>query len=855
MYKRKRIFESSIFEETFDQLNEIEQFNKLIQGKSMKTSKCPMSGCSWSGSTKISFRLHVQRRHKQNNLNLLDNIRFVFAFNNLNILTIHTHYSLLLTVYSHNADNFNEEQPMISDDTSINYQLERQDQEELNKKLIAVIGFDINDPTAHMVDTESEISSRFFNQIKEYPKELRRKAFSMFDILIDMRFKESIPESSFSRISSKLISAFIESFGEPFDSQTLDLLKKMKRFVSRLNLQDVYVQSRGNFIKPIQLTINTNGNSIKFQYIPIEKIASMVLGNRSVVAEILREQHLLRYKSLNRFDNELTCEQQRWEAIKGRLRMKLYSDEFSIVNPIGHSKYNQNYIVVYCTFENIPYKDRLKRDDIFLVLIANHKNIDSISLHSLLDQLNTDIRQLTDNGIEKEVKIDDKVSKVIIPFTLSSIVGDAKTAYQFSGYPGGFDIGFVCRMCGADYEEIQSGVLFRPLFGTKIDASNYWKLIDEADDNVFLQENRLQHFYGVARKFKFASKDGLNPWNCMSFDVCHDILEGSMAKIISLVLVKFNNDFVHNKAIIAAIVSGKQFYDAPFSLRSTSGGFVIDGDMIQRAELLIHLEHIFLLDLSEATNVSAETIIASDSFQLYKAFLHIAMISFQCTITQENLLTLQSEILQMFILIKRIDPNFKIFAKLHHITHYPEMIRRFGPLIFFSTLSFERKHQTLKRWAFIMHNSINPAVSMANRHQYHQATQWKSSFKQRSFIYTNSLSNLSSIVNGLSQNATLFSGKPPCSLNKNVVRRVGETKFWLELEQFWTIDFSENKDKDKDNLYVTGNIYEKTDELIYTLPIMDEKEKNVFFHYEDLYHVNDFLFSFENHSTLIYGII
>ena len=195
-------------------------------------------------------------------------------------------------------------------------------------------------------------------------------------------------------------------------------------------------------------------------------------------------------------------------------------------------------------------------------------------------------------------------------------------------------------------------------------------MIDEID-NVFIRENRLQNLYGIARKFKFASKDGLNPWNCMPFDVCHDILEGSLVKIISLVLVKFNNDYVHNKATIAALVSGKQFYDAPFSLRSTSSGFVIDGDMVQRAELLIHLEHIFLIDLPEAANISAETIIASDGFQLYKTFLRIAIISFKCTITHENLLTLQSDILQMFTLIKRIDPNFKIFAKLHHITHYP----------------------------------------------------------------------------------------------------------------------------------------------------------------------------------------
>lgn len=80
---KRNIFESSIYEETFDKLHEIEDYNKLIQCKSMKKAKCPMSGCNWSGSTKKSFCLHVQRAHNQNYLMLLNNIRFVFSLNNM----------------------------------------------------------------------------------------------------------------------------------------------------------------------------------------------------------------------------------------------------------------------------------------------------------------------------------------------------------------------------------------------------------------------------------------------------------------------------------------------------------------------------------------------------------------------------------------------------------------------------------------------------------------------------------------------------------------------------------------------------------------------------------------------------
>lgn len=113
-----------------------------------------------------------------------------------------------------------------------------------------------------------------------------------------------------------------------------------------------------------------------------------------------------------------------------------------------------------------------------------------------------------------------------------------------------------------------------------------------------------------------------------------------------------------------------------------------------------------------------ESLQNTDAFQLLLALKNVCKISFKHKISKDfDLESLRQSTTEVFRLINLIDPNFKIFPKLHQITHYPDIIQQFGPLINFSTLRYERKHRFFKRWAKIMCNHINPSYSLANRHQ------------------------------------------------------------------------------------------------------------------------------------------
>ena len=91
------------------------------------------------------------------------------------------------------------------------------------------------------------------------------------------------------------------------------------------------------------------------------------------------------------------------------------------------------------------------------------------------------------------------------------------------------------------------------------------------------------------------------------------------------------------------------------------------------------------------------------------------------SINLEEIQCLKESIEILFELIKEISPSSKITPKMHHISNYPALMKYFVPLINYSTLPFERKHQFFKKWSRLISNHKNPSSSLALRHQYHQA--------------------------------------------------------------------------------------------------------------------------------------
>lgn len=73
-------------------------------------------------------------------------------------------------------------------------------------------------------------------------------------------------------------------------------------------------------------------------------------------------------------------------------------------------------------------------------------------------------------------------------------------------------------------------------------------------------------------------------------------------------------------------------------------------------------------------------------------------------------------------------PNHTLKPKHHYITHYPELIFHFGPLIRLWTMRFKSKHTYFKQSARKSHNFKNLCRTLAEKHQLLQAYLYASNF-------------------------------------------------------------------------------------------------------------------------------
>lgn len=70
---------------------------------------------------------------------------------------------------------------------------------------------------------------------------------------------------------------------------------------------------------------------------------------------------------------------------------------------------------------------------------------------------------------------------------------------------------------------------------------------------------------------------------------------------------------------------------------------------------------------------------------------------------------------------KQAFPHHRLKPKHHYMSHYPELIIKFGPLIRLWTMRFESKHAYFKQCTRKLRNFKNVCSSLAERHQLLQA--------------------------------------------------------------------------------------------------------------------------------------
>ena len=105
-----------------------------------------------------------------------------------------------------------------------------------------------------------------------------------------------------------MISEITREFKNNLTDLEWESLNVVQKFASSSYLQKLYVKSNCTLIEPEEIYCE----SFSYHYVPLDKIAKLVLSNSSIVGQILFEQSSNFSFGFNDYQSEMTCNYERW---------------------------------------------------------------------------------------------------------------------------------------------------------------------------------------------------------------------------------------------------------------------------------------------------------------------------------------------------------------------------------------------------------------------------------------------------------------------------------------------------------------------------------------------------------------
>ena len=131
-----------------------------------------------------------------------------------------------------------------------------------------------------------------------------------------------------------------------------------------------------------------------------------------------------------------TTDERIFRRLQGKLRVEISLDDFSFVGKKG-----RKFVAGYMSCTNLPLKERTKRDNIYLFLMARRPFIRiEEEMNIMLTPFVNEMKQLEKNGIQfpESIKIE---------VTLGKVVCDNLAQNEILGFSMAFARSSICREC------------------------------------------------------------------------------------------------------------------------------------------------------------------------------------------------------------------------------------------------------------------------------------------------------------------------------------------------------------------------------------------------------------------------
>lgn len=509
---------------------------------------------------------------------------------------------------------------------------------------------------------------------------------------------------------SKALAEHNQSLNDALLNELVEAVMKSNVFVSATaegaelstaKRRKTFVRSNYPLVMPVQYAVDSTGHTAV--YVPLLQMLQTVFKSTDILDKIQEAKPSPPGMYMSHEDGTYLKENLLLSAT-GELKLSLilYVDDIELANPLGTARKVHKLCAVYWLLANVPSIYRSSLHVIHLGLLCKVPDLQSCGFESVLSPLLKDLHTLEQDGIFIE-----PVGQCV-KGTVMCVAADNLAAHGLAGFVQCFRTHYVCRFCCCTADQIQSREVSEGEFSMRTRACH-----DLHVQNVVQGENAshlgvkgecalsktLQHFHPVS---------GFPP------DIPHNLFDGivpvELALCISeMIRLKYFTLEYHNTKIRTFPYQHSDRLDKPqlipknFAAKRSIGGNGHENSTLLR-----------LLPLMVGSKVPEE----DETWAVLMDLKEIEQLVLSPSFTEESIQYMHTKISDHRQGLQAVFPDFKLRPKHHYIEHYPELTKRFGPLVHLWTMRFEGKHHFFKRVIHDTQNFKNVLKILAHRHQH-----------------------------------------------------------------------------------------------------------------------------------------
>ncbi|XP_066596595.1 uncharacterized protein [Prorops nasuta] len=354
----------------------------------------------------------------------------------------------------------------------------------------------------------------------------------------------------------------------------------------------------------------------------------------------------------------------------------LYQDDFETNNPLGSHKGKGKVGAVYIVIPCLPPHMQSKTENIFLLMLYKSSDLKNISLHQFFIKAVEELKYLENVGINVSTLSGAKQ----IYFSLSGVIGNNLAVHTILGFMKSFSANYPCRFCLVDSNNLNAIVKL---------SSCKRRTVENYSEHLALNNPKVT---GISGSSVICGLQSSSTIDLLTVDVMHDILEGccqyDFGVIFNHFIIKekyFTLDDINNRIDVffyglnenrnkPCLITATEIHNSYVKMSASESLCLLNniGHIIRDFIPVNHEHWRVIIVLKEILdNVTSSTV-------------HSGLIYF-----------LETLIFQDLSLLTKLFPGY--FKPKHHfIIHYPEIMRRNGPLWNLSTIRCESKNRDLK---------------------------------------------------------------------------------------------------------------------------------------------------------------